>query len=111
MATEIERKFLVDVSRLPTLPSGQHIVQGYIPTADKTAVRIRLKGQHAWLTIKGANTGMSRLEIAIDLQIVAQGSLCPRAKGDQIGTPWIFVRSADRYPQAETANSAGSGYL
>ena len=62
MATEIERKFLVDAGALPQLPIGQHIVQGYIPTADKTAVRIRIKRDQAWLTIKGTNTGMSRLE-------------------------------------------------
>jgi adenylate cyclase len=62
MATEIERKFLVHKDLLPALTDGQHIVQGYIPTADKTAVRIRIKGQQAWLTIKGANQGASRLE-------------------------------------------------
>lgn len=62
MATEIERKFLVNLELLPELPDGQHIVQGYIPTADKTAVRIRIKREQAWLTIKGTNTGMSRLE-------------------------------------------------
>jgi adenylate cyclase len=62
MAIEIERKFLVHKDLLPALTDGQHIVQGYIPTADKTAVRIRIKGQQAWLTIKGANQGASRLE-------------------------------------------------
>ena len=62
MATEIERKFLVHENRLPELTNGQHIVQGYIPTADKTVVRVRIKGQQAWLTIKGANQGASRLE-------------------------------------------------
>jgi len=62
MATEIERKFLVHKELLPALTNGQHLVQGYIPTAEKTAVRIRIKGQQAWLTIKGANQGASRLE-------------------------------------------------
>ena len=62
MPTEIERKFLVHKNLLPALTDGQHIVQGYIPTEDKTAVRIRIKGQQAWLTIKGANQGASRLE-------------------------------------------------
>ena len=70
MATEIERKFLVNVEALPELPTGQHIVQGYIPTADKTAVRIRIKGDRAWLTIKGANTGMSRLEFEYPIPLI-----------------------------------------
>lgn len=62
MATEIERKFLVDTSKLPSLPAGQIIAQGYLPTEGRTVVRVRRKDQSAFLTIKGENTGLSRLE-------------------------------------------------
>lgn len=53
MATETERKFLVRADKLETLPHGQAIRQGYIPTKDKTVVRARVKGDRAFLTIKG----------------------------------------------------------
>lgn len=61
MAKEIERKFLVDLSLLD-LPKGIRIVQGYIPTQGKTVVRVRIKGEQAFLTIKGQNQGAVRSE-------------------------------------------------
>ena len=62
MALEIERKFLVDTGRLGPLADGEEIRQGFIPTANLTAVRVRISGAMAWLTLKGANTGARRSE-------------------------------------------------
>lgn len=64
MAVEIERKFLVDIAQLPVLPVGTVIKQGYLPSSNKTVTRVRLKGEKAFLTIKGANNaaGTTRLE-------------------------------------------------
>lgn len=63
MPKEIERKFLVDLTKI-TLPDGEPIKQGYFPIADtvKTVVRIRVKGKKAYLTIKGGNKGAVRAE-------------------------------------------------
>ena len=64
MATEIERKFLVkgDFSRQVT--SAQRIVQGYICSQPGRTVRIRIRGEEGFLTIKGASDekGLSRYE-------------------------------------------------
>lgn len=64
MAQEIERKFLVcgpyqDVSR-----AHSHIVQGYICSAHGRTVRVRLRDDRGFLTIKGPSdqAGMSRFE-------------------------------------------------
>ena len=62
MGIEIERKFLIDTDKLPPLPHGYTIKQGYILTADHTTVRVRIRNQDAFLTIKGKSTGASRLE-------------------------------------------------
>jgi adenylate cyclase len=62
MAVEIERKFLVHADRLGELTDGQEIRQGFIPTQGLTAVRVRIAGEQAWLTIKGENRGAARLE-------------------------------------------------
>lgn len=62
MAKEIERKFLIDQKILRSLENGLLIKQGYIATKDKTTVRIRIKGESAYLTIKGKNLGMTRSE-------------------------------------------------
>ncbi|WP_339671267.1 CYTH domain-containing protein [Dasania marina] len=62
MAKEIERKFLIDLSKLTLSSKGIVIKQGYIPTATKTAVRVRVKGEQAFLTLKGENRGAVRSE-------------------------------------------------
>lgn len=64
MATEIERKFLVDAHRLPSLPIGQMVKQGYIRTESFISVRARIKGLQGFLTVKGPSSedGLSRLE-------------------------------------------------
>ena len=64
MATEIERKFLVtgDFSRQVT--SAQRIVHGYICSQPGRTVRVRIRGEEGFLTIKGASDekGLSRYE-------------------------------------------------
>ncbi len=62
MALEIERKFLVDISKINFLENGEQIKQGFIATQDLTVVRVRISGEKAWLTIKGANKGATRSE-------------------------------------------------
>jgi adenylate cyclase len=67
MAKEIERKFLIDLNALGTLDAGTVMKQGYIATADKTVVRIRVAGERAYLTLKGANKGLSRTEFEYEI--------------------------------------------
>ena len=62
MGIEIERKFLTDTDKLPPLTNGYTIKQGYIQTADHTTVRVRIRNQDAFLTIKGKSVGARRLE-------------------------------------------------
>ena len=62
MALEIERKFLVFVDSLGPLDDGEDISQGFIATADLTAVRVRLSSNGAWLTLKGKSIGARRME-------------------------------------------------
>ena len=62
MATEIERKFLVRGDDWRDGAAGTALIQGYLARDPDRAVRIRIAGDHAWLNIKGATTGISRLE-------------------------------------------------
>lgn len=63
--TEIERKFLVtsDAFKKEAI-SQKRITQGYLSAVPERTVRVRTKGDQAFLTIKGASneTGMSRFE-------------------------------------------------
>lgn len=64
MAQEIERKFLVKGEFKSFAYSQSHIVQGYISSAHGRTVRIRIRDEKGYLTIKGASnaSGMSRYE-------------------------------------------------
>lgn len=62
MGIEIERKFLIDKDKIGTLENGYQIRQGYIQNIDHTTVRIRIRDNNAFLTIKGKNKSASRLE-------------------------------------------------
>lgn len=61
---EIERKFLVDKTKLPGCLTPSRIIQGYLNADKERTVRIRLAGKQAFLTIKGksSDNGLSRLE-------------------------------------------------
>lgn len=66
MAKEIERKFLVKDSWQPQ-SAGIKIAQGYLSTVTERTVRVRIKGEKGYLTIKGKNVGVSRAEYEYEI--------------------------------------------
>ena len=64
MALEIERKFLVEGDYKSLSTSHSRIVQGYICSGRGRTVRVRLRDEKGYLTIKGPslNGGLSRYE-------------------------------------------------
>lgn len=64
MAQEIERKFLVSGDFKPQVSRHTRIVQGYLCSVPERTVRIRIKGEQGFLTIKGIGSasGASRYE-------------------------------------------------
>jgi CYTH domain-containing protein len=64
MATEIEHKYLVDADlwKQETPERSFRIVQGYISRANGRTVRVRIKGENGYLTVKGPSVGASREE-------------------------------------------------
>ncbi|MDO4755032.1 MAG: CYTH domain-containing protein [Parabacteroides sp.] len=71
MATEIERKFLVKGDFSREVASSQRIVQGYICSQPGRTVRIRIRGEKGFLTIKGASDekGLSRYEFEQEIPL------------------------------------------
>ena len=70
MGLEIERKFLVrDDSYKALAASHSRIVQGYICHEKGRTVRVRLRGEQAFLTIKGPSRGggLTRYEFEKEL--------------------------------------------
>ena len=62
---EIERKFLVTSNNFKEEAFKKtHIIQGFLNTDKERTVRVRLKGDRGFLTVKGlsSNDGLSRFE-------------------------------------------------
>ncbi|MFK7031390.1 CYTH domain-containing protein [Flavobacterium oreochromis] len=62
---EIERKFLVTNNQfLEISKTYNRIVQGYLSSVPERTVRVRIKGEKGYITVKGASneTGISRME-------------------------------------------------
>jgi len=53
MAQEIERKFLVKGDFKPFVSKSSRVIQGYLSSVPERAVRVRVKGEKGFLTIKG----------------------------------------------------------
>lgn len=98
MATEIERKFLVkgDSWRDAVL-SQERIMQGYLANNQNATVRVRVKGEGAFLTIKGATQGISRSEFEYPIPVEdAEAMLAELPVSPPIDKVRYLVRHGDR---------------
>lgn len=79
MGTEIERKFLVaDPSWRARAASSSRIRQGYLCVDPERTVRVRIAGDRAWLTIKGASRGAVRSEYEYPLPLADAQAMLDR---------------------------------
>ncbi len=71
MSVEIERKFLVTGEYKSLAYAHSHIEQGYFETAPGRTVRIRIRDDKAFLTIKGPSNkeGLSRYEFETEVPL------------------------------------------
>ena len=71
MAQEIERKFLVQGDFKPLVVKKTRITQGYLSSVPERTVRVRIKGDKGFMTIKGIGneSGASRYEWEREISI------------------------------------------
>ena len=71
MGQEIERKFLVNLSKWQQLvkPKGNHLRQGYLLTDPNKTIRVRQTSDKGFLTIKGLSVGATRPEYEYEIPI------------------------------------------
>jgi len=71
MGQEIEKKFLVKGDFLPFVNKSTRIVQGYLSSVPERTVRVRIKGDNGFLTIKGIgnDSGASRFEFEKEITV------------------------------------------
>jgi len=87
---EIERKFLITSSEFKTQSfKNTRIIQGYLNSNPERTVRVRVKGDKGFLTIKGLGneSGATRFELEKEISIpeaMALFNLCEKGTIDKI---------------------------
>ena len=100
MSLEIERKFLVSGDYKSLSTSHSHIVQGYICSDRGRTVRVRLRDEQGFLTIKGPSLdgGLSRYEFEKTItrdEAISLMHLCEPGVIDKIR--WLVPIGAHTY--------------
>ena len=114
MAQEIERKYLVlDSSYKHEAYSSRHVRQGYLCSDRGKTVRIRLRDDRAYITIKGPSLdgGLSRYEFEQEIPFEdgeKMMSLCQEGLIDK--TRWL-VRSGDHTFEVDEFHGDNEGLV
>ncbi len=98
MAQEIERKFLVKGDSYQQLAFDHtRIVQGYIVSGGGRSVRVRIRGDRGYLTIKGASHdgGLSRYEFETEVSLADAQELMDLCEPGRVEKTRWLVRVAD----------------
>lgn len=111
---EIERKFLVkkgDAFKRAAF-SCSHIVQGYIP-ADGATVRIRIRDNQAYLTIKSHSVdgGLSRYEFEKEITMDEAQHLIKLCKGGVIDKHRYLVKSGNHTFEVDDFHGENVGLI
>ena len=69
LGKEIERKYLVNTKMFSGGDYSEVIKQAYLSSNAECAVRVRIEGGRAWLTVKGKKTGATRDEFEYAIPI------------------------------------------
>ena len=98
MAQEIERKFLVEGDAYRALAfDSSRISQGYISSGNGRTVRVRIRDERGYLTIKGpsADGGLSRYEFETEIPLDDARDLLGLCEPGTIEKTRYLVRSTD----------------
>ena len=96
MAKEIERKFLVRNDSYKAFAVGNdEIAQGYISTDPDGTVRVRLKGEKAFLTVKTRNQGCVRNEWEYEIPAADARQMLENCRGCIISKTRYYIPADD----------------
>lgn len=95
MAQEIERKFLVTGDFKADAYDSTRITQGYLSSVPDRSVRIRIRGDKGYITVKGkgSESGMSRFEWEKEIPVDEARELLKLCEPGVIDKTRYLVRS------------------
>lgn len=111
MAKEIERKFLVkDNSFIEMATDAYAIRQTYLSDRSEATVRLRVKGDRAYITVKGKNSGAVRDEWEYEIPVADAEDMAVRlAGGWSIDKTRHIVRYGDRVWEVDVFHGRHEG--
>lgn len=113
MATEIERKFIVKGDFTADVYSSERIVQGYICSEPGRTVRVRIRGEKGFLTIKGPSNdkGLSRYEFELEIPLVDAEQLLKLCEPGSIDKVRHLVRGGKHTWEVDVFHGANEGLV
>ena len=113
MATEIERKFIVKGDFSADVFDAQRIVQGYICSEPGRTVRVRIRGEKAFLTIKGPSDekGLSRYEFEQEVPLADAEQLLKLCEPGAIDKVRHLVRAGKHIWEVDVFHGANEGLV
>jgi adenylate cyclase len=111
---EIERKFLVRSTLFKKQAFSQNrIKQGYLSSVPERTVRVRLKGDHAYITIKGASNkgGVSRFEWEKEISVDEAETLLLLCEPGVINKTRFEVKVGNHIYEVDEFYGGNSGLL
>lgn len=113
MATEIERKFIVKGDFSGDVFDAQRIVQGYICSLPGRTVRVRIRGEKGYLTIKGPSDekGLSRYEFEQEVPLADAEQLLKLCEPGAIDKVRHLVRAGKHIWEVDVFHGANEGLV
>ena len=111
---EIERKFLVVSNAFVVQAITRYrIVQGYISKNPDRTVRVRIKGEKGFLTIKGKGneSGMSRFEWEKEISLLEAQQLMPLCEEGTIDKTRYEVQSGKHIIEVDVFHGDNEGLI
>lgn len=113
MAQEIERKFLVRGEFKSLAYASERIMQGYLSSVPERTVRVRVKGDKGFLTIKGIadEEGVSRYEWEKEIQVNEAQELMKLCEPGVIDKIRYFVKCGTHIFEVDEFRGENAGLI
>jgi len=112
MGIEIERKFLVVGDGWKAV-AGEGVAcrQGYLDSCPGTTVRVRIIGEQAFLTIKGATSGITRSEFEYEIPVPDATEMLALCRDAIVEKRRHFIQHDGRVWELDVFSGANDGLV
>ena len=113
MAQEIERKFLVKGKFKPEVFKSTRITQGYLSSVPERTVRVRIKGEQGFLTIKGKgnHSGISLYEWEKEIPLYEAEELLQLCEPGVIDKTRYLVKAGEHTFEVDEFHGENEGLI